>query len=112
MFTARQKRTIRRTMKLIALKDGRQPEVKGLIHAAKVIPQKNFPEAWRFYAVFDRSRVRLGEVFREIEKLIRPHGLNLHPGAYSPTGGFFSYRARVRIFPDRIVVLQKQAIDC
>ena len=112
MFTARQKRTIRRTVKLIAQKDGGRPEIKGLIHAAKVVPQKNFPETWRFYAIFDRSRVRLGEVFGEIEKLIRPHGWNLHPGAYSPTGGFCAYRARVRIFPDRIAVIQTQAIDC
>jgi hypothetical protein len=111
-FTARQKRTIRRTVKLVGMKDSRQPEVKGLIHAAKVIPQKNFPETWRFYAVFDRSRIRLGEVFGQMQKLIWPHGLNLQPESYSPTGRFFSCRARVRIFRERIVVTQKQGIDC
>ena len=117
MLTNKQKRTLRRFGKILNKhkwdRMNQWPEIKGLIHAGTVVPQKNFPETWRFYAIFDRSRVRLGEVYAEISRLVDPHGDHRAAHAsYSPTGWYYSKRATVRIFRDRVVLIQVQGIDC
>ncbi|MDA8335447.1 MAG: hypothetical protein M0Z41_10750 [Peptococcaceae bacterium] len=117
MLTNRQKRIIKWTCKLMNAHQmdrlGDLPKIKGLIHAAKVTSASNHPESWRLYAIFDRGRVRLGELYGEISRLVDPEGNNRAAQAdHSPTGWFYAERARVRIFPDRVVLIQAQGFDC
>lgn len=85
-------------------------DVKGLVKFGVVTPTPDYQEVWTVYAIFDRSLVRLGELYREIEKLVSPHGESIH-SIYDCTGKRFSRRARVRIFRDRIVLIQHQGLD-
>lgn len=93
--------------KVLTKKQQQQQNVKGLIHSACVGDFNN----WRLYAIFDRTVIKLSEVYSELCKMIEPKGVRANYIPYDCSGNMFAHRAKVKILPTRIIVIQYQGLD-
>lgn len=104
MFNKQQKKMLKKAL----TKKQQKQSIKGLIHSACI--GKDF-DSWRFYAIFDRSKVKLSEVYNELCKIIEPKGVRANYTPYDCSGNMFTHRAKLRILPTRIIVIQWQGLD-
>lgn len=104
MFNKQQKRMLKKAL----TKKQQQQNIKGLIHSARI---GNDFDSWRFYAIFDRTVIKLFEVYNELSKMIEPKGARANYTPYDCSGNMFTHRAKVKILPTRIVVIQWQGLD-
>ena len=106
MLDKRMKKLLKKTF----TRKQKQIEIKGLIHEACIQYDKDDSSEWTFYAIFDREKVNFREFYNSITRMINLHG----DRSYSPydcSGKLISRRAKVKIYKNRIIVIQSQGFD-
>jgi len=67
-------------------------------------------ESGNLVLIFDRAKIRLGEIYKELVKIINPEGVRVY-NCYDCTGQFIAHRAELKIYKDRVIIKQWQGRD-